>query len=129
MKNIKRGFILIGLSIIATSCYYDKYQDAPVTPTQVSFAADIQPILNNNCIACHNGIIVVEPDLREGNSYNAFMSLPTGSIIPGDAAGSELMEMLNHDPANPNPMPPGAPMANKNITLFGNWIDQGALNN
>jgi len=127
MKNIKRVFILIGLSIIATSCYYDKYQDAPVTPTEVSFATDIQPILNNNCVMCHNGVLVVSPDLREGNSYNSLMSL--GVIIQGNAAGSELMKMLNHDPASSSPMPPGATIASNSITLFGNWIDQGAKNN
>ncbi|MCF6214380.1 MAG: hypothetical protein L3J45_10200 [Flavobacteriaceae bacterium] len=129
MKNIKRGFILIGLSIIATSCYYDKYQDTPVTPTQVSFATDIQPIFNNNCIMCHNGVIVVSPNLKEGFSYNALMSLPTGSIIPGNSAGSELMDMLNGVSADGLTMPPSGKMAPKNIALFGNWIDQGAINN
>ncbi len=129
MKNIFNLLVIIGLGLLLNSCYYDKYPivDTSNPTTVVSFATDIQPIFNSDCITCHNGSL--DPDLREGNSYNALMSLPAGSIVSGNSAGSELMDMLNHDPAADNPMPPGSPISMAKRTLFANWIDQGAKNN
>lgn len=130
MKKITRilgvtaSFILI-LSL--SSCYYDEVIENVTPPNiDVSYANDIQPIWNQFCVACHPTL--EQPDLTEGNSYNALINLP-GSIIIGDAEGSELMEMLNHDPASDNPMPPSGPMSATNINLIAAWINQGALNN
>jgi len=132
MKTTKLFYVItiIILGLTLNSCYNDKYPVVDLTTpttTVVSFATDIQPIFNSDCIACHNGSL--DPDLREGNSYNALMSLPAGSIVPGNSKGSELMGMLNHDPAADNPMPPGSQISMAKRTLFANWIDQGAKNN
>jgi len=128
MKNIIKLLLIIGIGVLLSSCYYDKYPIVDPNPTtEVSFATDIQPIFNSDCISCHNGTI--DPDLREGNSYDALMSLPAGSIVSGNSEGSELMEMLNHDPAADNTMPPGSPISKAKRILFANWIDQGAKNN
>lgn len=128
MKKILTLLIIIGVGLILESCYYDKYPVVdPSSADEVFFATDIQPIFDSSCIVCHNGSL--NPDLREGNSYNALMSLPAGAIVPGDSAGSELIDMLNHDPAADNPMPPGSPLSKVKIALFSNWIDQGAKNN
>jgi len=128
MKKIVLFFMLIGLGLTLNSCYYNKFPIVDPNPpaVDISFATEIQPIFNNNCVACHNGSL--DPDLRTGNSYNALTSIP-GSIIPGDASGSELIEMLEHNPANPNPMPPSSPISTTKITLIKNWINQGAKNN
>jgi hypothetical protein len=130
MKKITRilgvtaSFILM-LSL--AGCYYDDVVEEVIPPNNdVSFANDIQPILNTNCVSCHP--TVAQPDLTEGNSYTGLTSIP-GGIIPGDAEGSELMEMLKHEPAADNPMPPQGPMATINISLIEAWINQGALNN
>jgi mono/diheme cytochrome c family protein len=119
----KTGLILIS-SIIFYGCYYDHPPDLPL-PSDISYATDIQPIWNANCISCHNGNL--EPDLTTGNSYSALMALPAGSIVPGDAAGSELFQMLNG--GGNNPMPPGSSIPQAQINLFGQWIDEGAVNN
>ncbi len=110
-----------------TGCYYNDVLEAVIpVNTDVSFANDIQPIFNANCVSCHPSI--VDPDLTEGNSYNSLISIP-GGIVPGNATGSELVDMLEHDPNNPNPMPPSGPIASSQISLVKQWIDQGALNN
>ena len=127
MKKILTLLIIIGVGLTLESCYYDKYPILEPTTIDVSFATHIQPIFDANCIACHAGSL--NPDLREGKSYDALMSLPAGSIVSGNSAGSELMEMLNHDPKSNNPMPPGSPLPLVKRTLFANWIDQGAKNN
>ena len=130
MKKIKRivgVYASIILLLSLSSCYYNEVVDDTTPPVDdVSFSLDIQPILNSNCIACHPTL--AQPDLTEGNSYDGLINIP-GAIIPGDADASELMEMLRHDPAADNPMPPSGPMSDTNINLFGAWIDQGALNN
>jgi hypothetical protein len=122
--GVTASFILM-LSL--TGCYYDEVVEQVIPPNNdVSFANDIQPIFNSNCVSCHPTI--AEPDLTAGNSYNALINLP-GSIVPFDAEASELMEMLRHDPTSDNPMPPQGPMATININLVEAWINQGALNN
>uniref|UniRef100_UPI0040488350 hypothetical protein n=1 Tax=Mariniflexile sp. TaxID=1979402 RepID=UPI0040488350 len=111
------------LTLFLSSCYNDEIKDA--VSENVSFANDIQPIFNANCVSCHPSDAL--PDLSPGNSYTSLLSME--GIVPGDADGSELMEMLNFDPEADNPMPPGGAMSSKNINLIRDWINQGALNN
>lgn len=124
MKKIIERVLIAFLVFVLYGCYYDTPPFVE-TPTNVSFAGDIQPIFNQNCISCHNGSL--HPNLTTGNSYNALMALPTGSIVPGDASGSELFQMLNG--GGDNPMPPGTSIPQAQIDLFGQWINEGAKNN
>jgi len=128
MKYKNRNNIFgVGLAMLLSlnmGCYYDNFPELPPV-SDVSFKNDIQPIFNQGCISCHSGNL--DPDLTTGNSYNALMALPAGSIVPGDAAGSELFEMLNG--GGGNPMPPGSSLPPAQINTFGQWIDEGALNN
>jgi hypothetical protein len=128
LKLTSKVAVLV-LLLSLTGCYYNEVVDQTQLPPindEISFSLDIQPILNENCIACHDGTL--DPNLTEGNAYTSLTSIP-GGIVPGDAAGSELVEMLEHDPANPNPMPPAGPISTTKINLIKAWIDQGALNN
>jgi predicted small lipoprotein YifL len=124
MKKIIRTVPIILLMFNLYGCYYDNPPELP-PPSNVSFQNDIQPIFNQNCISCHGGS--VDPDLTTGNSYSSLMALPTGSIVPGDAEGSELFEMLNG--GGDNPMPPGGSISQTQIDTFGQWINEGALEN
>jgi len=124
MKNIKRVFILIGLSILATSCYYDKYQDAPVTPTEVSFATDIQPIFNSNCVACHT-TGGQTPNLTASNSYSNLIA--GGYIVPNDLISSVLYQKISGNIGGI--MPPSGALSVANKNLVRDWILQGAQNN
>jgi len=130
MKKVFQLLIAIAFGLILDSCFNEKYPvvdlaTPPATKT-VSFAIDIQPILNNNCIACHftgSGL----PDFTADNSFAAMTDLiNSGNIIPGNADGSELMEMLN---GVQNVMPPSGPMLKSFRDLIGQWINQGAKNN
>jgi mono/diheme cytochrome c family protein len=101
---------------------------APQTaPASVSFNRDILPILSNNCFACHG------PD--EGKRETKFhfdtrdgAFAKKGVIVPGNAAGSFLIERVT----NPDPderMPPaetGHTLSAKQIDLLRRWIDEGA---
>lgn len=120
------GFVLSSLSV---SCYYDELfipelPDIPVDQV-VSFAADIQPIFiqsGKDCTACHNGTIA-QPDLREGNSYNA---LVPAYVVAGNAEASELFQKL---PGNNHPIEAGFLLNSIEIALIKTWIDRGAENN
>tara|TARA_R110001583_G_scaffold71265_2_gene201014 strand:+ start:485 stop:886 length:402 start_codon:yes stop_codon:yes gene_type:complete len=133
MKKITRisGVTLaVALMLSLTSCYNDKVIDSAIDEN-VSFSADIQPILNNNCVTCHSeGAVNQTPYWTADTSYDTVLFLiEEGGIVPFSAASSELMEMLNFDENSNNPMPPDGPMAAVNISLIEAWINQGALNN
>ncbi|MFK5958824.1 MAG: hypothetical protein QM495_08135 [Lutibacter sp.] len=108
-----------------TSCYYnDVYEYTPPVVTEVSFAIDIQPIFNENCIACHPAISI--PDLTEGNSYNFLTVTDPDLVIPFDAEGSELYQRMISTTA---PMPPSGKLSSKKTSLIKAWINDGAKDN
>lgn len=84
----------------------------------VSFAADIQPILSTYCLGCHSG------------------SFPQGGILLNNhssvlvqASNGRLLGSVSHLPGF-SFMPQGQPKLNDcNIALIRNWIDQGASDN
>jgi len=127
-KSFELFLTVLIISAGLTACDNDKFPE-PEVKDNVSFALDIQPILTNNCATCHNPT-EVEPDFREGFAYDSFEELITeGDVIPGDAEGSELVEMLEGKSADGNTMPPSGPMSKTNIALIKKWIDEGAKNN
>lgn len=118
--------ICIGFALGA--CENNKFEEElPVVKDNVSFALDIQPILNAQCVRCHNPANV-EPDLREGYAYGSLTEEEEG-IIPGDSEESELTEMLERNSEDGNNMPPATPLSPLNIALIRKWIDEGALDN
>lgn len=124
MKKLFQLFMLIGLGLTLNSCYYDKFPIVDDTPptVDISFATEIQPIFNNNCVSCHAGSVA--PDLRSGNAYSAIMS--NSYIVANDLAASKLYQRLT---GNGNIMPPSGALSSVNINLVKNWILQGAKNN
>ena len=126
MKKLIKYSIIFALGIALIACDNDKFPGQVSVKENVSFKLDIQPILTQECATCHNPL-ETNPDLREGYAYNSLKNLPAGSIIPGNAGGSELMDMLKG--GGNNPMPPGATMSPDKIALIQKWINGGALNN
>lgn len=124
MKKIVQLFMLIGLGLTLNSCYYNKFPIVDPNPpaVDISFATEIQPIFNNNCVACHAGALV--PDLRSDNAYAAITS--GGFIVANDLATSKLYQRLV---GNGNIMPPSSALSTTSINLVKNWILQGAKNN
>ena len=126
MKKLFRLVLVSSLSLMCFSCYYDELyiEEIPELPENqiVSFKDDIQPIFTENCIACHNAS-VANPDLREGNSYNAIVP---EYVIAGDADNSEFYQKL---PGNNHPIDTGFTLNVNDIALIKGWIDQGAENN
>jgi len=93
----------------------------------VEFSRDIQPILNQNCVACHGGVrqkngvsfIFREEALGRGKSGRR-------TIVPGDPDASELIaRVTSTDPEVRMPYH-GPPLQPRQIALLRQWIKQGA---
>ena len=118
IQNIIYSGTLGVLILIGHSC-----QDSE----RIDFSTQIKPILNDNCITCHGGV-----KKNAGFSLlfeeEAFAITESGkpAIIPGDAAGSELIRRLKEDDPELR-MPYEKPkLSDAEIDLLTRWIDQGA---
>lgn len=128
MRKPIKLIITLSIGFALGACEDNKFEEElPVVKDSVSFALDIQPILNVQCAGCHNPANA-NPDLREGFAYASLTEDEEG-IIPGDSEGSELVEMLERNSKDGNNMPPATPLSPLNIALIRKWIDEGALNN
>ncbi|NOY36902.1 MAG: cytochrome c [Chlorobi bacterium] len=112
------------ISLYFTSCKYDyiEFEQPPVTDT-VYFATQIQPIFNDNCIACHK-TGGQAPDLTSGNAYNSIQSM--GLVSLSDPESSVLYQYP--DPDFPD-IHSWKKLIPTQVALILNWIKQGALNN
>lgn len=106
---------------IASSLFHKTPQNT------VEFSRDIQPILNQNCVACHGGVrqkngvsfIFREEALGRGKSGRR-------TIVPGDPDASELIaRVTSTDPETRMPYH-GPPLRPQQIALLRRWIKQGA---
>jgi hypothetical protein len=101
----------------------------------VSYAAKIQPILNEHCISCHN------PERPEGKiiltTFDAMMASRTSPgkkplVIPGEHTKSWLYILCSTNQAHYR-MPPDSASATllpkEELLLIAEWIKQGAQNN
>lgn len=119
----KKAIKLLSASLIlylvfTTGCYYDQVY-LPEPEGEISFATDLQPFFNANCISCHPDDS--QPDLQAGNSYNSLIG--GGYINTADPANSLLyLKISTGGSMETFSTPQGTAMVLK-------WIEQGAKNN
>jgi hypothetical protein len=103
------------------------------TQREISFKADIQPILKRHCEECH-----LEGGLgqqKSGLLLSSYESLMKGTrfgpvVKPGDNLTSTLV-MLVEGRADPSIKMPHnrQPLSKEEIALVRAWVEQGARNN
>ncbi len=99
---------------------------AATAPAAVSFAKDVQPILEQNCVKCHGG----SDGKKGGLSLKTYDDLMQGGqdgkiVLPGNAANSPLVEVIMS-----GKMPKRAPkLAQSAIDTISAWVAAGAPNN
>jgi WD40 repeat protein len=104
--------------------------DAPVegraqAPSTPSFSKDIVPILEKNCIVCHSKG-AHKSDLVLDSYENLMKGGKHGQVIvPRDANGSRLVEMLEGK-LNPRMPVDDDPLPSSDIATVRAWIDAGA---
>lgn len=100
----------------------------------VSFSQDVKPILDQNCLECHqaggSGL------LASGFSMESYDDLMKGTnfgpmIIASDAQGSNMLVLMEGraDPSISMPHGQQDPISRQDIQTIRSWIDQGAKNN
>jgi hypothetical protein len=124
----------LGLVAMATSLFGCEQQ--------VSFSEDIQPILAEACISCHDN--EAEGEAVSGLSLKTYDDLMQGTqygkvVVPGSAMSSALYLTVAGKTAPEIHMPPhhedkwaegqGVPLMEKQIESIRLWIEQGAPDN
>jgi uncharacterized membrane protein len=100
----------------------------------VSYSRDVKPILQANCLSCHqeggagyeaSGFnMTTYDDLMTGTTYGPM-------VVPGDSAGSNLIVLMEGraDPSISMPHGNAEPVSAEDVNTIRRWIDQGAKKN
>lgn len=97
-----------------------------VVAAEVDFSHEVVPILKRHCLKCHGG------DEKEGGlSLNTRESLLAGGdsgpgLVPGKAAGSEIVQRIESDDKSLQMPPEGARLLPAEVAVLRKWIDEGA---
>ena len=76
-----------------------------------SFSNDVKPIIDNNCIQCHNANTGSNfPNLTTYNGISAHKDIVKAEVVSGR-------------------MPQGGSLTQEEINAIKCWVDSGALNN
>jgi len=104
----------------------------PATKAGVTFAGDIQPILEKSCVECH-GAKRAKAKLRLDSLQATLKGGEDGKVVlAGNSAGSVLVHNVAHagDPDLYMPPPKNKagipPLTPDQVGLIRAWIDQGA---
>ena len=100
-------------------------QSSSSTPPPISFAKDILPVIQANCLACHGDRMQLSKlDLRTRESAMAG-GAHGAAIVPGNAEQSRLYRFIAGLEAVRMPMS-ADPLTPLQIAAFKTWIEQGA---
>jgi hypothetical protein len=133
---------ILFLIILLTGFYSCTKKQGPVEPeinlVTVSFATDIQPIFDAQCISCHNlnlesnfGNLNLESD----KSYLELVNIEADfdnsykRVLPEDGENSYLWMKINGSFESSNMPLGGTPLSETEQDLIKKWIDEGALDN
>lgn len=131
---IPRGTFALSILMTAAVMGCRDGGTAPPPPAQmpdndpVSFQNNIRPILvARGCDGCHggNGGLYVQTvaQLLQGGTHGP-------AVVPGNAAGSNLVRKLLDPPPFGDRMPQGGPyLPDSVIQVIRDWVNQGALDN
>ena len=120
-------FTSIALALLVAGPVAALLRAQAVSPAQasVSFANDVEPILERSCRSCHGDTAPMgrldlssRDSLLRGGSRGA-------DLVPGDAEGSRLYRRVAglEQPAMPAK---GTPLTAKEVAALKQWIDEGA---
>lgn len=92
--------------------------------------SDVEPIFSSRCGGCHTTSTTAGVNVSSHNNIISSIGAQYGAaiVIPGNSAASPLYDKIsNPSPAHGSQMPLGLPLAAAEITLIGQWIDDGAF--
>ena len=118
MKSIlkfKKLFILLLSGFLFASCLTNVEESEIVDPdlpdpcADITFSANVKPIIDNNCIQCHSAGANF-PNLTTYNGVSANKDIVKAEVVSGR-------------------MPQGGSLTQAEIKAIECWVDAGALNN
>ncbi len=124
---------MFGSALIVAGLSGCSSQNEDASARSVSYKDEILPMLAKNCFKCH--LEGGKGEQKTGLNMRTHESLMKGTnrgpvIVPGYAASSTLYRQVAHLTAAEIRMPHNEmKLADEDIALLKNWIDQGALNN
>ena len=100
----------------------------------VSFSSDVQPVINQHCVQCHEegGVGEVTSGLNLTTYEGVMKGTDAGPmVIAGDVEGSNLLVLMEGraDPSISMPHGENEPVPKEDIQTIRSWIAQGAKNN
>lgn len=115
MKTIiefRKVFMLLFLASTLSACLTNVDEEIELDPcSEVTFARTIKPIIDSNCVSCHNT-----------NGQASFLNLESYQTISANASSVKESVVAKR-------MPQGAPLSDSDIQAISCWVDAGALNN
>lgn len=116
LTRIRETLVIVTLFSVIQACTYDnvaeKYGVIECDSDGVTYQNDIEPIIDVNCLACHN----------TGGQ------LPDLSTIDGMRNNEAIiLEVINKPLGDPDlmPPPPNGPMSDCNIEKIEKWYETG----
>jgi mono/diheme cytochrome c family protein len=103
-------------------------------PTPVSFANQIQPIFDAECVQCHGESAFGGLDLRPDSSHGNLVGVesngyaPAVLVTPGEPATSVLYGKVSNSGqfGTVMPPPPNDELTATQLGLIERWIEEGA---
>ena len=121
--RILRGGALVAATVLLAAC----------GQKEISYQADVQPILKQYCLECHvaGGDGYAKSGLLMSSHESLMKGTKFGSIVkPGDSLGSVLIQLVEGRADPSIKMPHGkASLPKEKIELLKQWVAQGAKNN
>jgi len=107
--------------VLLMSCASDSQSDLiePIIIKTLTYNADIKPIIDNNCIVCHNS----------GPNPIGPFPLETYLEVKDKAKNGALLVRIQLSAGDPSIMPKTGKMPQQLIDIIVAWADQGYLEN
>ncbi|MDX2427059.1 MAG: hypothetical protein QNK22_00020 [Xanthomonadales bacterium] len=119
---------------ITTLCLLPLVMAACGGEPEVSFSQDVQPIIDQHCVQCHEA--AGQGEVISGFNLTSYEGTMKGTnagpmVIAGDIEGSNLLVLMEGraDPSISMPHGQNEPVPKKDIQTIKTWIGQGAKNN
>ena len=133
---MKNSFYILAALITALTIINACKHDIPVTnagsPTpvpggtnEVCFETQILPLFISNCAksGCHDAA-----SRQKGYVFDSYANIIKEGIRPGNAASSDVYEVLFETGTKKMPRPPNPDLTPDQKALIGRWINEGAKN-
>ncbi len=127
---------LFAVTLVLGACQSKKIDNSVIVDPGpvVSYAADVQPIFASSCggVGCHIGETTNGVNLSTYSAAIGSRGLQYGGpvIVPGDGAGSPLVDKVGPSPSEGSRMPLGlGALSASQVETIRTWIDDGAENN